>query len=50
MYGLAAAQQAVLDSGINNISDEAKMRTGVIIGSGIGGLETIYDVSINMFQ
>ena len=32
------------------LSDEQKMKVGVIIGSGIGGLETIYDTSINLFN
>ena len=50
LYGLAASTQAVEDSGIIELSDEQKMNVGVIIGSGIGGLETIYDTSINLFN
>jgi 3-oxoacyl-[acyl-carrier-protein] synthase II len=40
-YAMAAAAQAVEDSGINDLSDEVKDRTGVLIGSGIGGLPLI---------
>jgi len=50
LYGLAASTQAVEDSGIKELNDEQKLRVGVIIGSGIGGLETIYDTSINLFN
>ena len=50
LYGLAASTQAVEDSGIKELSDEQKMKVGVIIGSGIGGLETIYDTSINLLN
>ncbi len=39
-YGIAAAEEAILDSGL--IIDEAvSLRTGVAVGSGIGGIETI---------
>src|SRR5689334_11946186 len=41
IYGLAAATQAVRDSGWVAQSDEDKHRTGVLIGSGIGGLDGI---------
>ncbi len=47
-YGLIAAQMAVKDSGLENISDKLKYRVGVSVGSGIGGLETIYDGSITL--
>jgi 3-oxoacyl-[acyl-carrier-protein] synthase II len=40
-YGVAAAQQAVEDAGLQDLSEAAKLRTGVLIGSGIGGLLTI---------
>ena len=40
-YGIVAAIQAVEDSGWIPKSDNDKFRTGVILGSGIGGLETI---------
>ena len=40
-YGIISAMQAVEDSGWKPKNDEQKHRTGVILGSGIGGLETI---------
>ena len=40
-YGLISATQAVEDSGWNPNKENEKNRTGVILGSGIGGLETI---------
>ena len=42
IYGLCAAQQAVEDSGWSPVSEESMSRTGVLIGSGIGGLNEIY--------
>ena len=47
-YGIVAAKMAVEDSGIQNLSDEEKLNTGVIVGSGIGGLETIYNGSLTI--
>jgi 3-oxoacyl-[acyl-carrier-protein] synthase II len=41
LYGLAAAQQAVIDSGWMPEADADRERTGVMIGSGIGGLQSI---------
>ncbi len=41
-----AADQAILDSGWNADTDEKAYRTGVVMGSGIGGLKTIYDNSL----
>ena len=43
VFGLAAAQQAVADSGWNPDAEEDRDRTGVLIGSGIGGLQSIVD-------
>ncbi|MGV3278464.1 beta-ketoacyl-ACP synthase II [Rickettsiales bacterium LUAb2] len=45
IYGIVAAMQAVQDSGIDNLSEQEKEDIGVNIGSGIGGLEKIYDSS-----
>jgi 3-oxoacyl-[acyl-carrier-protein] synthase II len=42
-YGVGAAIEAIKDAGIENLSDEEKERAGVSIGSGIGGLQTMYD-------
>lgn len=41
VYGLCAAEQAIKDSGWEPQSDEDAWRTGVLIGSGIGGLPEI---------
>ena len=48
LYGLTAAQQAVEDSGWVAESDEDKWRTGVMIGSGIGGLPSIERTSVQL--
>tara|TARA_B100000579_G_C22836458_1_gene859082 strand:- start:46 stop:1302 length:1257 start_codon:yes stop_codon:yes gene_type:complete len=45
-YGLVASILAIKDAGIENLPEEKKLRTGVTVGSGIGGLETIYNNSI----
>ncbi|WP_135079135.1 beta-ketoacyl-ACP synthase II [Terasakiella sp. SH-1] len=41
VYGLAAAIEAVEDAGIQSDDEETLCRTGVMIGSGIGGLPEI---------
>jgi len=46
VFGLAAADDAIAHSGWIAETNEQKERTGVIIGSGIGGLQTIYNNSI----
>src|SRR5579863_9814231 len=38
IYGVAAATQALADAGWKPISYEDRIRTGVLIGSGVGGL------------
>lgn len=48
VYAIAAASEAITDSGVNSFNDEEKERTGVLIGSGIGGLPAIYETSVNM--
>ena len=40
-FAMGAASQAVKDAGIEHLSDDEKNRTGVLIGSGIGGLPAI---------
>jgi 3-oxoacyl-[acyl-carrier-protein] synthase II len=44
--GLAAAKEAIADSGWVPESELAKERTGVLVGSGIGGLGTIENIAI----
>ena len=46
IYGMAAAVQAVRDAGWDDISEEEKLRTGVMIGSGIGGLNSIAETAV----
>jgi len=46
LFGLAAAQQAVTDSGWEPKTEEDRCRTGVMVGSGIGGLPGIEDAAI----
>jgi len=48
IFGLAAAIQAVEDSGWKPTDEEGQDRTGVMIGSGIGGLQAIYEGSITL--
>src|SRR5271169_5648878 len=48
--GLVAAIEAVEDSGWMPEGEEDREATGVMIGSGIGGLQTIYDASVQVFQ
>ncbi len=47
-YGIVAAEMAIEDAGIKNLSDEEKLNVGVSVGSGIGGLETIYEGSLTI--
>ena len=46
LYGMAAAVQAVADSGWEPKTAEDFERTGVMIGSGIGGLSTIAETAV----
>ena len=50
LFGLAAAQQAVQDSGWMPQADAGRERTGVMIGSGIGGLQTIAETALLIHQ
>jgi 3-oxoacyl-[acyl-carrier-protein] synthase II len=50
LYAVAAADEAMRDSGWNPQTEEARERTGVNIGSGIGGLSTIADTAIELEQ
>ena len=47
-FGLAAAQQAVEDSGWMPTENDDLERTGVLIGSGIGGLNSIANTAVLM--
>jgi 3-oxoacyl-[acyl-carrier-protein] synthase II len=48
LYAMAAADMAVEDSGWKPDGEEARERTGVMIGSGIGGLPEITETSITL--
>lgn len=43
IYAIGAANQAIADSGFKPETEEERERTGVMIGSGIGGLTGIHD-------
>ncbi|CAN1507429.1 FabB 3-oxoacyl-(acyl-carrier-protein) synthase [Caulobacteraceae bacterium] len=48
LYAMAAADEAVKDAGLDDTDEETKLRTGVIIGSGIGGLARIAETSLEL--
>lgn len=50
IFGVAAADQALSDAGLDSMTEEEKLRTGVMIGSGIGGLPGIADTAISMHE
>jgi|TARA_R110002126_G_scaffold10236_55_gene46371 3-oxoacyl-[acyl-carrier-protein] synthase II len=50
VYGIDAAGQALEDAGLTDMSDEAKLRAGCSIGSGIGGLPGIEKESIVLYE
>jgi 3-oxoacyl-[acyl-carrier-protein] synthase II len=50
LYAMAAATQAVEDAGWTPDDEAERDRTGVMIGSGIGGLQGIYDGSITLHE
>jgi 3-oxoacyl-[acyl-carrier-protein] synthase II len=45
-YAIAAAEESIAHSGYQPQNDEARERSGVLIGSGIGGLQEIYETSL----
>ncbi len=48
VYAMAAAGEAIEDSGWRPDTEEERERTGVMIGSGIGGLDVIQDGTLNL--
>lgn len=46
LYGMAAADEAVRDAGWMPEDEEDRLRTGVMIGSGIGGLSSIAETAV----
>ncbi len=49
-FGVAAALQAVADSGLDDVPDLDKTRVGVNIGSGIGGLPLIENTGVDLIN
>ena len=52
LYGMAAGGDAIEDTGWNpeTASEEEKYRFGVMMGSGIGGLDVIYENSVSFHE
>jgi 3-oxoacyl-[acyl-carrier-protein] synthase II len=50
VYGMSAATQALKDAGWAPKTYEEEIETGVLIGSGIGGLGGIYDASVTLHE
>ena len=48
LFGLAAAEQALADAGWKPEDEESLLRTGTLVGSGIGGLPSIEAGAITM--
>jgi len=48
LYGVAAAEQAIIDSGWKPSTRTEKERSGVMIGSGIGGLGSIAQTALKI--
>ena len=48
LYAMAAADEAVRDAGWTPEDERERERTGVIIGSGIGGLSSIADMALEL--
>jgi 3-oxoacyl-[acyl-carrier-protein] synthase II len=48
LFGIAAAREAVEDAGWLPQDERSRARTGVLIGSGIGGLGTIADTAVEL--
>jgi len=46
LYAMAAADMAVADAGWTPDDEESRLRTGVMIGSGIGGLSSIAETAL----
>jgi 3-oxoacyl-[acyl-carrier-protein] synthase II len=50
LYGLSAASQALRDANWSPKTYDEEVETGVLIGSGIGGLEGIYEASVTLHE
>jgi 3-oxoacyl-[acyl-carrier-protein] synthase II len=47
---MAAATQAIADAGVEPKTDAERERTGVLVGSGIGGIGTIFETSVTLHE
>jgi 3-oxoacyl-[acyl-carrier-protein] synthase II len=50
VYAIAAAHQAIADSGWQPVSEEQRYRAGTLIGSGIGGLKGIAETAVTLVE
>lgn len=50
LYAMAAADEAIADAGWTPQEYEDRVRTGVLIGSGIGGLKAIADTAVELHE
>lgn len=50
VYAMAAADQAIADSGLEFKTQNDQERSGVLIGSGIGGIGGTYEASITLYE
>jgi len=50
IFGMAAAEQALSDAGWKPDDEESLLRTGILTGSGIGGLPTIEAAAITLYE
>ena len=50
LYAMCAGKDALEDAGLTDLSDEEKERVGVAVGSGIGGLSTIFDTAKTLHE
>ncbi|MFO7320095.1 MAG: beta-ketoacyl-ACP synthase II [Chloroflexota bacterium] len=48
-FAIGAARQAIADAGLE-ITDENRYRSGVIVGSAVGGVESYYEEAFRLFQ
>ncbi len=50
VFAMAAASMAIADADAEPTTEEQRERTGVLIGSGIGGIGGIYETSVTLFE
>ena len=50
VFAMAAATMAIGDAGVEPKTQDDAERTGVLIGSGIGGVGTIYEASVTLHE